>query len=235
MTANFILMGLVFLLGIAISILILLFMDSDILSSGSQLIRILIGVGVSLLYIFGFINLGLLVSSLSKSSVSAIVSLMFCWVVLFMIYPKGSVIISKLVKPVNSQEVIDQEKNQARLQIENEERIEAQKLKDTVPELKGMDTDEFFNKLFKGDKLAKAFEKKQNELKTSFKERCESELNKIDSYYEGQRNSQALLAQNISRLSPVSCFVHAIVELSNTGLLEYEQWKVTRSRFKRAS
>jgi ABC-type transport system involved in multi-copper enzyme maturation permease subunit len=232
MSANFLFLSLAFFLAIVIGIFVLLLTGFEILSSGSLLLCFFLGVGVSLLYIFSFLNFGLLVSSLNKSSISSIVSLMFCWAFLFMIFPKGSLVVSKIIKPIKSQQVIDLEKNQIRLQIEKEEKMEAQKLKETMPDVREMTPNEFFKKLFQGDKIAKGFEKKQNELKEFYKVKCESELNKIDSYYESQRNSQALLAQNISRLSLVSCFIHFIVEISNTGFCEYEQWKLTRSRFK---
>ena len=52
---------------------------------------------------------------------SAIVGLMVCWVVLFLILPKASVIVAKIVRPVKSQQVIDIEKSQVRMQMQREE------------------------------------------------------------------------------------------------------------------
>lgn len=232
LSANFFLLSLAFLLGILIGILILILLGFEIFSSRAIFIPFLLGVGVSLLFILAFLNIGLLISGLCKSSISSIVLLMFCWVVLFMIFPKASVIVSKIIKPVKSQQVIDMEKNQRRLQIDKEAEEEIDKLKEAVPGLKDMSIREFMKNLRAGAENVKEYIEKQNQIRELYKAKSEEELNKIDSYYEKKRNVQAALAQNISRLSPVSCFIHLMVEISSTGLVEYKQWKRTRSRFK---
>ena len=94
---------------------------------------------------------------------------MFFLVLLFMILPKGSVILSKVIKPVKSQQVIDLEKNQIRVQIQKEEEQEFQKLRETIPGLKEMSDREFFKKLREGDERAKEYVKKQNEKKEFYK------------------------------------------------------------------
>jgi ABC-type transport system involved in multi-copper enzyme maturation permease subunit len=231
MSASFLLLAVLFFLGILIGIFVLILQGFEIFNPG-LFFRFFLGVGFSLLYIFTFLNFGLLVSSLNKSAISSIVSLMFFWVLLFMVLPKGSVILSKIIKPVKSQQVIDLEKNQIRLQIEKEEWEEFQKLRETTPGLREMPDGEFFKKLRAGDERAKEYVEKQNEKKEFYKIKLEKELNKVDSYYDNERSLQAAIAQNISRLSPVSCFIHLMAETSNTGFLEYEQWKKTRSLFK---
>jgi len=231
MSSSFLLMAVLFLLGILIGIFILILQGFEIFSPG-LFSRFFLGVGFSLLYIFTFLNFGLLVSSLNKNAISSIVSLMFFWVLLFMILPKGSVILSKIIKPVKSQQVIDLEKNQIRQQIEKEEWEDIQKLRETMPGIKEMSFKEFFKKLREGDEKAKEYAKEQNEKREFYKIKLEKELNKVDSYYDNERSLQAAIAQNISRLSPVSCFIHLMAETSNAGFLEYEQWKKTRSLFK---
>lgn len=232
MTANFLLLSIAFLLAVLVGILILILLRFEVFGSQGLFLHLLLGIGVSLLFIFTFLNFGLLVSSLNKSSISAIVSLMFFWVLLFMIFPKGSVIASKIIRPVKSQQVIDLEKSRYRLQIDKELEEEIDKLKETSPGLKEMSLSQFTKNLREGAENVKDYVEKQNQLREQYKIKGEAELNKIDSYYEKQRSVQADLAQNISRLSPVSCFIHFMTEISNTGLVEYQQWKQTRSRFK---
>jgi ABC-type transport system involved in multi-copper enzyme maturation permease subunit len=231
MSASFLLLSVLFLLGILIGIFVLILQGFEIFSP-NLFSRFFLGIGFCLLYIFTFLNFGLLISSLNKSAISSIVSLMFFWVLLFMILPKGSVILSKVIKPVKSQQVIDFEKNQIRVQIQKEEWEEFQKLREAIPGLKEMPESDFFKKLREGDERAKEYVNKQNEKKEFYKVKLEKELNKVDSYYDNERSLQAAIAQNISRLSPVSCFIHLMAEASNTGFLEYEQWKKTRSLFK---
>jgi len=232
MLAYVVLLSMAFFLGILLGIFVLLIMGFEVGTGSGFTLRFSLSVVVALLYIFTFSNFGVLISSLNKRAVSAIISLMFCWVILFMIFPKASVIVSKIIKPVKSQQVIDLEKSQIRRQMEEEEYNELQKLRNVFPVVKDMSMPEFMTKLKQEDKDAVAYDKKQNELKEYYLAKCTAEWGRIDSFYENQRLNQTGLARDISRLSPVSCFVHLMVEISNTGLLEYRQWKQARSRLK---
>jgi len=234
MTAGSLLVGVVFLLGILLGLFVLMIMGHAIFSDAGLFGRFLLGVAVSLLYILVFLNFGLLVSSLNRSALSAIVGLMACWVVLFLILPKTSVIVAKIVRPVKSQQVIDIEKSQVRMQMQREESQEILQLQKTMPGVKDMTERDFFKNLRAGDESAKAYEKKQTEVQEQYRIKCDEALDRIDALYENERQVQAEIARNISRLSPVSCFVHIMAELSNTGFAEYRAWQETRSRFKQA-
>ena len=231
MTAGSLLVGVVFLLGILLGLSVLLAMGHVIFSDAGLFGRFLMGVAVSLLYILVFLNFGLLVSTLNKSALSAIVSLMVCWVFLFLILPRASVIAAKIIRPVKSQQVIDIEKNQVRMQMQREEDQEVRQLQKTMPGVKDMDFRTFFSNYRKGDENAKAYEKRQNEVQDQYRSKINAELGRIDALAENERRVQAEIARNISRLSPVSCFVHIMAELSNTGFAEYKAWQETRSRF----
>jgi ABC-type transport system involved in multi-copper enzyme maturation permease subunit len=234
MTAGSLLVGLVFLLGILLGLFVLMIMGHAIFSDAGLFGRFLLGVVVSLLYILVFLNFGLLVSSLNRSALSAIVGLMVCWVVLFLILPKAGVIVAKIIQPVKSQQVIDIEKSQVRMQMQREEYQEIRQLQKTMPGVKDMTDRDFFKKLRAGDENAKAYEKKQNEVQEQYRIKCDEALDRIDVLYENQRRVQAEIARNISRFSPVSCFVHIMAELSDTGFAEYRAWQETRLRFKQA-
>jgi len=231
MAAGSLLVGVVFILGILLGLSVLFLMGHVILSDAGLFGRFLIGVAVSLLYILVFLSFGLLISTLNKSSLSAIVGLMVCWVFLFLILPRASVIAAKILQPVKSQQVIDIEKNQVRIQTQREEDQEVRQLQKTMPGVKDMDFRTFFSSLRNGDENAKAYEKKQNEIHDQYRAKLDAELNQIDALYENERRIQAEIARNISRLSPVSCFVHIMAELSNTGFAEYKAWQETGSRF----
>jgi len=226
------LLSLTVFLGILLGSFVLLAIGFEVWTGSGFLFRFGLGIFVSIIYVLTFSNFGVLVSSLNKRAVSAIISLMFCWAILFMIFPKASVIVSKIIKPVKSQQVIDLEKNQIQRQIETEEFNELQKLRNEFPVVKDMSLPEFFKNLKQEDKDAVAYVKKQNEIKDSYRAKCASAWSRIDSFYENQRLNQAGLARDISRLSPISCYIHLMAEISNTGLLEYRQWKQTRFRLK---
>ncbi len=191
-----------------------------------------IGIGASLVFLLVFYNLGLLISGLTRNSLSAMVTVLSVWVGLAMILPKGSVVLAKLILPVKSQQVIDLEKNQVRLQNDRDIYADLQQLTQTTPGIKDMSMDEFFKALRAKSPAVEAFKKVQADRKAEFTARLDADLDKIDAEFERQRGRQAALARNLSRLSPVSCLVHFMAELAGTGFAEERQWLETRSRFK---
>lgn len=230
--ANVVLLIIVFLIGVLLGIFMILALGSPVLGSGYLILRLILGIGISIIYIMAFANLCVLVSSLNKRSSSAIVSLMFLWVFLFMFIPKVSIIISKVLIRVESQQSIDLDKERIRMQIENEKHSELQKLKDSTIGVKDMTTGEFFLKLRQGDKDAKGYVARQNQIAETYNIRCQNELNKLDSYNEMQVARQLGLARYLSRLSPISCYYNLMMEISNTGLIEYGEWKLLRGHLK---
>ncbi len=232
MTAGAFLIGTVFLLGILFGFIVLMVTGQGVFSADYLFGRILIGTAFSLLNILVFLNLGLMISGLNKTTLSAIISLMSCWVFLFLLWPKMSVVAAKIIRPVQSQQIVDLEKNQVLRQIKNEENHEIDGLRKTMLGVRDMTSVEFFDNLRKGEKDAKAFEKKQKKLLDLFRIRSAIELEKIDIAYENRKYLQAEIARDLSRLSPASCFIHILAEISNTGFCEYKEWQKLKYRLK---
>jgi ABC-type transport system involved in multi-copper enzyme maturation permease subunit len=191
-----------------------------------------IAVGVALIFLVMFVNLGLLVSGLTRSAVSAMVTLLAVWVGLAMILPKASVVLSRLLRPVESQQVVDLQKNQVRLQSDRDLAADLARLQKATPGIKDMSLDEFFKQQRANNPAIAAFEEAQKKRKAEFAARLNAELDRIDAEFERRRGRQAALARTISRLSPVSCFVHVLTELAGTGFTEEAAWREMRSRFK---
>jgi ABC-type transport system involved in multi-copper enzyme maturation permease subunit len=221
-----------FLAGTAAGILLSMALGLNPFAQPGTLALFAIGIGASLVFLLALDNLGLLISGLSRTSVSAMVALLSAWVALAMILPKGSVVAAKFLLPVKSQQVVDLEKNQVRLQLQRELYAELDKLTKSTPGIKDMSMDEYFEQSRAKNPAIEAFEKSQNTVKDGFKARTNAALEKIDAEFERQRRAQAALARNISRLSPVSCLVHVMAELAGTGFVEESRWRETRSRFK---
>jgi ABC-type transport system involved in multi-copper enzyme maturation permease subunit len=192
----------------------------------------LIGIGVALVFLITFVDLGLLVSAVTRSPVSAMVTLLAVWVALAMILPKGSVVASRLLLPVESQQVIDLQKGQVRLQNDLDLGTEMVRLQKSTPVIKDMTVDEYFKLSRAKDPAVAAFEEAQAKQKAEFAAKLNANLDRIDAEFERRRSRQAALARTISRLSPVSCFVHVLTELAGTGFTEEAAWRETKSRFK---
>jgi ABC-type transport system involved in multi-copper enzyme maturation permease subunit len=231
MAAAFVLIAAAFLTGLLIGVLVLAIQGFEVWGRAGTLAPFLIAAGLALVYIFVMVNLGLLVSTRARSSLSAIVTLVMAWVALFMLVPKVAVIASKIARPVKSQQVVDLEKGQVRAQLEKEGEGEIDKLRKTMPGIKDMTMDAFFKAKREKNPLIDDYQKKQDEIQSSYRERIDAEMAKLDAFYGTQRDGQTRLAKNLSRLSPVSCFLHAVTEIAGTGLAEVGRLKENKTAF----
>ncbi len=233
MAAGSLLLAAAFLAGILAGVLLTIVLGIDPFREAATAAPFAAAVGVSLLFRLAFYNLGLLVSTRSRSGVTAMVGLLAFWVALAMILPKGSVVAAKLLMPIRSQEVVDLEKGRARLQNDLDQGAELEKLVKATPGIKDMSMDEFFKAKRAKNPAIDAFEKAQAEVEGKFTAQLNADLDRIDAEFERQKARQAGLARNIARLSPISCFVHIMAELAGTGFVEEAAWRQTRANFKR--
>lgn len=229
MAAAFALIAAAFLVGLLLGVLTLALQGFEVWASSATLVPFAIATGAVLVYIFVMVNLGLLVSTRARSSLSAMVTLVMVWVALFMLVPKAAVVASKIVRPVKSQPVVDLEKSQVRAQLTKESRGEIDKMRKTMPGIKDMTKDAFFKALREKNPLIDEYQKKQDEIMSAYNERIDGEMAKLDTLYGTQRDGQTRLARNLSRLSPVSCFLHGVTEIAGTGLAEVGRLKENRT------
>lgn len=214
--ANFLALIIPFLIALLLSLI--LFQGQGFLFAGptNSLPHMGLALLFSLLIIGAFFNLGLLVSTLTRQAVSSIVILLLCWVFLFGILPRLSVILSQLIYPVKSQQLIAFEKNQIRLDNQRECEAQVNKLIELFPDVKG------YNQEFEG---------KQQAIREEFRAKLTDSWQKIDREMEKKRSTQMSIAANIARLSPVSCFIRPLAEISQTGWTQYEDFNQDVLRF----
>jgi ABC-type transport system involved in multi-copper enzyme maturation permease subunit len=232
MAAGSSLLAAAFLTGTAAGLLLTVALGLSPFGQPGTALPFVLAIGVALLFLLVFHNLGLLVSSLSRSSASAMITLLAVWVGLAMILPKASVVASRMILPVKSQQVVDLEKSQIRSQFNRELDGALRELARTMPGVKDMSVKEYFAEKRAKNPAVEAYEKAQTERRADFAVRLSAALDRVDAGFERQRGRQAGLARNLSRLSPVSCFVHVLAELSATGFVEEKAWRDTRSRFR---
>ena len=218
--ANFLVLIIPFLMALLISMLIFQAADISVVGPDGAWLYILVAVIFSLLLIGVFFNLGILISTLTKQAVSTIIILLLCWVFLFGIFPRVSVILSRLVYPVKSQQLITLEKNQVRLDNERECRAEIDKVIESVQSGQRPSREEY-----------KELGEKQQVIREEFQARLVGKLQKIDRDIEKKRNTQILIATHFARLSPVSCFIRPLSEISHTGWNEYQRFAERISQF----
>jgi ABC-type transport system involved in multi-copper enzyme maturation permease subunit len=232
MAAGSTLLAAAFLIGVLAGVLLTTALGIDPFREAGNWTPFGIGIAATLVFLMAFYALGLLVSSFSRSSVSAMVALLSCWVALAMVLPKGSVVLAKLFRPIRSQQVVELEKTQVRRQYQKYVEDAVEKLAASTAGVKDMSLQEFMKAMRAKDPALDSYAKAQADLRSEYAARLNADLDKIDAAFDEQRASQAAAARSIARLSPVSCLVHVLTELAGTGFTEEAAWRETRSRYR---
>ena len=162
----------------------------------------------SLLYIGFFLMLGLLVSSLTNRSNTALMLLLFIWVVIVLAVPKVSMIIADKLSDVPSVQAVQSEKDAVSGQLWGEMR----------------------------KRLAQYKQEHRNIGDAGLRMQGETGINiakrrwELQSEYDRKKMAQFRLAANISRLSPASVYTYAATSLAGTGFNRQEDFiKAARS------
>ncbi len=170
----------------------------------------------SALIIGVFLNLGLLVSVLMKQAVSSLVVLLLAWVFLFGILPRLSSAAAQAVFPAESEAQLDFEKAQVKRDLYRERDAEIERLIQVRR-----------NDLPSSGRPSPT----QEEIQNTYRARLEENWRSLEREADAGRKRQASLAAILSRLSPTSCFIRPMSELSRTGWLEYEHFERTARQY----
>jgi hypothetical protein len=167
---------------------------------------------LSAIYIGVFFVLGLFVSTLTHQSKTALIVLMFVWVVLVLGVPRLSMMAAKVMRPVDDDAVVAL---RIRLLAESIQNEKGNALKQLYFD-KAQD-----KKLGPGmltfDREDPEFVKKRNEIAGPFEARMREELAKIDADQQRKRQAQLNMARNIARISPASLLSYLMTDIADTG------------------
>ncbi len=203
------------LISVLIGMVIVSFLSFP-LFSGEVLSSFLLILLVSFLYLALMFTLGLFVSSRCHSSLSAFTILLLLWVVLILAFPSLSGIVARIVYPVKSEQVFNQEKAEV---FSNIRREKGNELSQAVQKaglfgdtrLSRQEEWEQYKKL--REPIAGKYEKKEAEL-----------IRQLEADYQRSHTTQDRIAVNISRLSPASTLTYIMSDLCHTGLQERENF-----------
>jgi ABC-type transport system involved in multi-copper enzyme maturation permease subunit len=210
-TANGLVIVIPFLLSLVLS-LALIAAQGGLPSAAGVWTSIGLGVLVSILLIGVFFNLGLLVSSLTRQAVPALVSLLLVWVFLYGVYPRLAAAAAQVLYPVTSDAQVALEKSQIKRDIDKACDAEIETVAQTMPQ-------DWKSEAFKDGR------KKQEEIRDRYRAKLQAGWEGIDRDIEARRNARNALTADIARLSPVSSFVRPMAELARTGWLEFGQFR----------
>jgi ABC-type transport system involved in multi-copper enzyme maturation permease subunit len=167
-------------------------------------LRILAMWGVSALYIGSFFTLSLMVSTIVNRSSFALLILLQIWVVIIVIYPNVSVILSQHLMELPS----------------NEELADRRRANFEPYEQEYNETRDGFVKMVRSGQSDMELSKKNFELSA---QRTEL-FHRIDSEYSHKLTRQTHLAQNMGLLSPSVLFNSVMQRLAGTDIREFDKF-----------
>jgi len=221
---NFITFLIPFVVAMLISIIILSLSGVIPLFQGNNMLRLLIIMGVSLLFISGFFNLGLMVSSLSQRSLTSQITLLFLWVILIFAIPRVSGMVAGVISPVKTQQTINLEKTLIRKNIDDEK---AKALKLAFTQSLGE----------KQNDNSRTYDEVRSSILSDLKinEKQQRLLEAVDNDFQNQKNGQLKIASTFARISPLASLTFAVTELSNTGFLQMKNLYSSSQEFHNAA
>ena len=199
-----------FLLPLLIGLAFLMTFFPDVLADfdSETWYRLLIIVGVYMLYLAVFFALGLLVSSLCHRSATSFIVLLMIWVLVVTIIPRLSVTAAERLRPYESYTTLQ---TRAFKEISAQRRELMERFQDPQEWVRAMNE----------GKLAAYFAE-------IFSDQASLQQEIMDRYnrqYERQQNSQITLAETLSRsLSPTSAMSFAVQNLAGTGWARQEEY-----------
>ena len=193
--------------------------------SKELLLPVLIMFGLSLLFLLAMFNLGLWISALTRNSILSINVLLLVWIVLGLVIPKLSPIISAVIYPVESSGVIEAKKTLFRLDVEKEQRKEESDLYENLraqiyPESSGVASGSGMGEGWTN--LNNAFDEQVKPVREKYEQQITSEVERITNDYIMRSNKQNNLVKRLSLLSPVNSINKLLAEFSATGNSEVE-------------
>ena len=169
---------------------------------GEHISRFIAIVVVSLLYISAFFTLGLMISTLTHRSSTALLLSLLVWICWILLVPNLAPVIARLVSPVPTRMVIDAEIKA----MEDEQRLVG--------------------------RSQRSMGNLSNSSWESYRQEIDHQMGVLEEFYQEKLNSQAAITLNIARLSPSASFLFASTRLAGTGAPLAEHFNEAERRFR---
>ncbi|MDR1257905.1 MAG: ABC transporter permease [Tannerellaceae bacterium] len=218
---NYLVFLIPFLLSMLVALLVVQASGIIPVFSAAILPAILLMTGVSLVFLFALFSLGLWISALTANSALSINVLLLIWIVLGLVIPKISPIISAVIYPVESTGVYEAKKALVRLNImkesEKEERDLFLKIRNQLrPGETGVDG--------RWTDVLSAYDEQYAPVREKYDQLLASEMGKLTSDYMMRCSRQNYFSRNIARLSPIYLINCLMAEFSDMGYSEADHF-----------
>lgn len=166
------------------------------------------------LYMLAFFSVGLFVSAMTKNSVVSFLVLLFVWVLLVLVIPKGSMMLAGQIHPIPS--VNDVRADQFVLR----ENFQASVWQRTAEEIQRTGAAAIQDRQQRSARFREIRGAIRDEMEPGYKAQNE----KLVDDFKREQNNLTTLAINMSRVSPASAVTYIGMNLSGTGYYEQENF-----------
>jgi ABC-type transport system involved in multi-copper enzyme maturation permease subunit len=227
-----------FLISVLIAFVLFLWGGGGDIDSAGWIPNILIILAATLIYLFAIFCVGLLISTFTQKSSTAILASLLAWCVLILACPKIAPSISEFLYPLPNRTLIDLQESVARKAIEERKSAEC----DVA--LGGLATG-LANLITKGDSsnggakrdrwadMYHSMEEAYVPIAEKYAQETESVLSEIEGPYRLQEQKQSRVSRTLARLSPLSCYTYLVTALCATGTSEAENLTAWARAFQR--
>lgn len=182
-------------------------------------LRLILILGIFLLYLTVFFLMGAFVSARTKSSSVSFLIALFIWVLVVLVIPKSSSIIAAQFIHVPSSQQYRIQKGQLIDDIFDEyHRKQEQVWKDDIP----IEDEETARERFK--KRYEQIKRKMSEIEEQRDTELDSLQARMDREYQRRQQNFANLAITLSRISPASTMTQATMNFADTGTISLDHF-----------
>lgn len=220
---NFFVFLMPFLISFLIGLMILNLSSVFPMTDSGILPAIVVILAATIVFLFCMFTFGMLISASTHHSITSIVTSIFIWVIFALVIPKLSPMAAQIIKPVESEQVVNSQIQIARADLKKEQLEREDELFTRVMERHGYNVDEYFemnNNSPERITIQTEYDELVNPVRNEYSERIVQSTLQLQNNYMNAIHEQEDVSIMISRISPICCFNYLLTEIAGTGLQE---------------
>jgi len=231
---NFIVFLIPFLISFLIGLVILSLSGVFPITEIEILSAIIVILAVTVLFLFCMFTFGMLISASMHHSMTSIITVLFIWVLFVLVIPKLSPMVAQVIHPVESEEVLINQIRNTRTSIEDELSAREDDLFKSFLERYGHTMESYFRmerKTTERERMEVEYDEAAAVIREEYSERLAEETIRLKRNHDNEMKVQENIAVQLSRISPISCYIYILTELAGSGIKEIANFTRTAERF----
>lgn len=201
-----------------------------------DILRILLILLISLIYVSAFYLISAFISSRTKSSAISLILCLFTWIFLVIIFPNLSMYIAQRIRPIESKAVVDEQVKA----LEDERREKVKEFHDKIIPARGIaywgasvDWDRGIFRIEGATRSTFEYHRKLAQFEEPLSIEYADKIGSTYHDYYRKLEGQARLGEQISSISPLSLYLGAVSSISNTDAKTYDKFMKEAKGYRR--